>query len=185
MAFINNTPMIVGGGTPTPTPITKKYKLKKVDIPTTIINSTGTIHVDVQPNEYMTNFWQWLWENSCPGLWELIVTTIKGSAPSEQYGLTPSYPIKGIFGSGTNAKINFATNESYDVKSSAYESVVLTNAVVLANTNRLTFDLSDLSYRKDTPDKTGLLATKRQPLVSDTKDLIVVVRIMVLEESEE
>ena len=79
MAFINNTPMIVGGGTPTPT--TKKYKLKKVDIPTAIINSTGTIHVDVQPNEYMTNFCQWLWENSCPGMWELIVTTIEGSAP--------------------------------------------------------------------------------------------------------
>lgn len=183
MAFINNTPMIVGGGTPTPT--TKKYKLKKVDIPTAIINSTGTIHVDVQPNEYMTNFCQWLWENSCPGMWELIVTTIDGSAPKEQYGLTPSYPINGIFSLETNAKINFATNESYDVKSGAYESVVLNNAQVTARSNRLTFELSNLSYRKDIPDKTGLLATKRQPLVSDTKNLIVVVRIMVLEESEE
>ena len=183
MAFINNTPMIVGGGTPTPT--TKKYKLKKVDIPTTIINSTGIIHVDVQPNEYMTNFWQWLWENSCPGMWELIVTTIDGSAPKEQYGLTPSYPFKGIFNLGTNAKINFATNESYDVKSNSYESVVLNNAQVIASTNRLTFDLPDLSYRKDIPDKTGLLATKRQPLVSDISKLTIKVRIMVLEESEE
>ena len=182
MAFINNTPMIVGGGGSSSG---KKYKLKRVDIPTTIVNSTGTIHVDVQPNEYMTNFWQWLWENSCPGMWELIVTTINGSAVGEQYGLTPSYPIKGVFSLETNVKINFATNESYDPKNNAYESVVLNNAVVLANTNRLSFDLTDLSYRKDVPDKSGLLATKRQPLVSDTKDLIVAVRIMVLEESEE
>ena len=181
MAFINNTPMVIGGGTSGG----KKYKLKKVDIPTTIVNSTGTIHVDVQPNEYMTNFWQWLWENSCPGMWELIVTTIKGSAPGEQYGLTPSYPIKGIFSLGTNVKINFATNESYDPKNNAYESVVLNNAQVIAATNRLSFDLTDLSYRKDIPDKNGLLATKRQPLVSDTKNLIVDVRIMVLEEIEE
>ena len=182
MAIINNTPMIVGGGGSSSG---KKYKLKRVDIPTTIVNSTGTIHVDVQPNEYMTNFCQWLWENSCPGMWELIVTTNKSSAPSVQYGLTPSYPIKGVFGLGTNVKINFATNESYDTNNNAYESVVLNNAVVLANTNRLSFDLTDLSYRKDTPDKSGLLATKRQPLVSDTKDLIIAVRIMVLEESEE
>ena len=181
MAFINNTPMVIGGGTSGG----KKYKLKRVDIPTTIVNSTGTIRVDVQPNEYMTNFWQWLWENSCPGMWELIVTTIKGSAADKQYGLTPSYPIEGIFSLGTNVRINFATNESYDPKNNAYESVVLTNAVVLAATNRLSFDLTDLSYRKDIPDKNGLLATKRQPLVSDTKDLIVAVRIMVLEESEE
>ena len=182
MAIINNTPMIVGGGGSSSG---KKYKLKRVDIPTTIVNNTGTIHVDVQPNEYMTNFWQWLWENSCPGMWELIVTTIKGSAPGEQYGLTPSYPIKGIFGLGTNVKINFATNESYDPKNNSYESVMLNNAQVMAATNRLSFDLTDLSYRKDIPDKNGLLATKRQPLVSDTKDLTVVVRIMVLEESEE
>ena len=182
MAFINNTPMIVGGGGSSSG---KKYKLKRVDIPTTIVNSTGTIHVDVQPNEYMTNFWQWLWENSCPGMWELIVTTIKGSAVGEQYGLTPSYPIKGVFSLGDNVRINFATNESYDPKNNAYESVVLNNAQVLAATNRLSFDLTDLSYRKDIPDKNGLLATKRQPLVSDTKNLIVVVRIMVLEESEE
>ena len=181
MAFINNTPMVMGGGTSGG----KKYKLKRVDIPTTIVNSTGTIRVDVQPNEYMTNFWQWLWENSCPGMWELIVTTMKGSAVGEQYGLTPSYPIKGVFSLGTNVRINFATNESYDPKNNAYESVMLNNAVVLANTNRLSFDLTDLSYRKDTPDKNGLLATKRQPLVSDTKDLVVAVRIMVLEESEE
>ena len=182
MAFINNTPMIVGGGGSSSG---KKYKLKRVDIPTTIVNSTGTIHVDVQQNQYMTNFWQWLWENSCPGMWELIVTTIKGSAVGEQYGLTPSYPIKGVFGLGTNVKINFATNESYDPKNNAYESVVLNNAQVLAATNRLSFNLTDLSYRKDIPDKSGLLATKRQPLVSDTKDLTVAVRIMVLEESEE
>ena len=181
MAFINNTPMVIGGGTSGG----KKYKLKRVDIPTTIVNSTGTIHVDVQPNEYMTNFSQWLWENSCPGMWELIVTTMKGSAVGEQYGLTPSYPIKDVFSLGTNVRINFATNESYDPKNEAYESVVLTNAVVLANTNRLSFVLPELSYRKDIPDKSGLLATKRQPLVSDTKNLIVAVRIMVLEESEE
>ena len=180
MAIINNTPMVMGGGTSGG----KKYKLKRVDIPTTIVNSTGTIHVDVQPNEYMTNFWLWLWENSCPGMWELIVTTVKSSAPSVQYGLTPSYPYKDIFTLGTNLKINFATNESYDPKSNSYESVVLNNAVVLAASNRLSFDLTDLSYRKDMPDKSGLLATKRQPLVSDTKDLIVAVRIMVLEESE-
>ena len=182
MAFINNTPMIVGGGGSSSG---KKYKLKNVTIPTTITNSTGTIRVEVQPNEYMTNFWQWLWENSCPGMWELIVTTMKGSAVGEQYGLTPSYPIKGVFSLGTNVRINFATNESYDPKNNTYESVVLNNAVVLASTNRLSFDLTDLSYRKDTPDKSGLLATKRQPLVSDTKDLTVAVRIMVLEESEE
>ena len=181
MAFINNTPMVMGGGGSSSG---KKYKLKRVDIPTTIVNSTGTIHVDVQPNEYMTNFWQWLWEKSCPGMWELIVTTIKGSAVGEQYGLTPSYPIKGVFSLGTNVRINFATNESYDPKNNAYESVVLNNAVVLAASNRLSFDLTDLSYRKDMPDKNGLLATKRQPLVSDAKDLIVAIRIMVLEEIE-
>ena len=85
----------------------------------------------------------------------------------------------------TNVKINFVTNEFYDPKNNVYESVMLNNAQVMAATNRLSFDLTDLSYRKDTPDKNGVLATKREPLVSDTKDLMVVVRIMVLEESEE
>ena len=182
MAFINNTPMIVGGGGSSSG---KKYKLKRVDIPTTIVNSTGTIHVDVQPNEYMTNFWQWLWENSCPGLWELIVTTIKGSAPGEQYGLTPSYPYKTVFTLGKPAAINFATNESYDPKSDSYESVVLNNAQVIAATNRLTFSLSNLSFIKVMPDKNGLLTSKRQPLVKDISEMTIDVRIMVLEESEE
>lgn len=182
MAIINNTPMVIGGGGSSPG---KKYTLKNVTIPTNLVNSTGTIHADVQPNEYMTNFWQWLWEKSTPGMWELIVTVRDPSGTAtHQYGLTPSYPIKGVFTLGTNAKINFATNQSYDPKSGAYESVVLTNAQVLAATNRLSFDLPELSYRKDSPDKNGLLATKRTPLTNDAKYLTVEVRIMVLEESE-
>ena len=180
MAFINNTPMIVGGGGSSSG---KKYKLKNVTIPTTITNKNGATNVDVQPNQYMTNFWQWLWENSSPGMWELIITVNSGTL--SQYGLTPSYPYKTVFTLGKPAAINFATNESYDPKSNSYESVVLNNAQVTANTNRLTFDLSNLSYRKDIPDKTGLLATKRQNLVSDISKLTIEVRIMVLEESEE
>ena len=180
MAFINNTPMIVGGGGSSPG---KKYKLKNVTIPTTITNNSGTINVEVQPNEYMTTFWQWLYENSCPGMWELIVTPNSGTL--SQYGLTPSYPYKTVFTLGMPATINFATNETYDPKNDSYESVVLNNAQVLAATNKLTFDLSNLSFRKVMPDKSGLLTSKRQILISDISKLTIEVRIMVLEESEE
>ena len=51
MAFINNTPMIVGGGGSSPA---KKYKLKKVDIPTTISQSMGITYAVLPQNEYMT-----------------------------------------------------------------------------------------------------------------------------------
>ena len=179
MAIINNTPMVMGGGGSSSG---KKYKLKTVTIPTTITDNNGIIKVDVQPNEYMTTFWQWLWENSSPGMWELIVTANFGT-PS-QYGLTPSYPYKTVFTLGTNAVINFSTNESYDPKNESYESVVLNNAEVIAATNRLTFNMSNLSFRKIMPDKNGLIS-KRQPFVSDISKLTIEVRIMVLEESEE
>lgn len=179
MAIINNTPMIVGGGGSSSG---KKYKLKNVTIPTTITNNSGTINVEVQPNEYMTTFWQWLYENSCPGMWELIVTPNFGTL--SQYGLTPSYPYKTVFTLGMPATINFATNETYDPKNNAYESVVLNNAQVLAATNRLTFNLSNLSFRKDMPTKEGYMTSKRQPLISDISKLTIEVRIMVLEESE-
>ena len=181
MAIINNTPMVMGGGGGSSSG--KKYKLKNVTIPTTITNSNGTINVEVQQNEYMTSFWQWLWENSCPGMWELIVTANFGTL--SQYGLTPSYPYKTVFTLGMPATINFATNESYDPKNNSYESVVLNNAQVLAATNRLTFNLSDLSFRKDMPSKEGFITSKRQNLVSDISKLTIEVRIMVLEESEE
>ena len=180
MAFINNTPMIVGGGGSSPG---KKYKLKNVTIPTTITNNSGTINVEVQPNEYMTTFWQWLYENSCPGMWELIVTPNFGTL--SQYGLTPSYPFKTVFSLGMPATINFATNESYDPKNDAYESVVLNNAQVIAATNRLTFELSNLSFIKVMPSKEGYLISKRDTLISDISKLTIEVRIMVLEESEE
>ena len=182
MAFINNTPMIVGGGTPTPTPTTKKYKLKKVDIQTTISQNQGTIYAILPQNEYMTNFWQWLNENSCPGLWELVVKYTDGSGIINDYGLTPSYPNGGVFGTG-NLKINFTTNESY--KADAYERVQLNNAEVEANSNILTFTLSNLVNRKDTPDKNGFLTTKRSPITSKENTISIVIRLIVLEESEE
>lgn len=179
MAIINNTPMVIGGGGSSPG---KKYTLKNVTIPTTITNNSGTINVEVQQNEYMTTFWQWLWENSSPGMWELIVTPNFGTL--SQYGLTPSYPYKTVFTLGMPATINFATNESYDPKNDAYESVVLNNAQVIAGTNRLTFSLSNLSFRKIMPTKEGYMTSKRQTLISDISKLTIEVRIMVLEESE-
>ena len=182
MAFINNTPMIVGGGTPTPTPTTKKYNLKKVDIQTTISQRQGITCAILQQNEYMTNFWQWLNENSCPGMWELVVRYTDGTGIINDYGLTPSYPNRGVFGTG-NLKINFTTNESY--KEGAYELVQLNNAEVEANSNILTFTLSNLVYRKDTVEKDGSLTSKRSPITSKENTISIVIRLIVLEESEE
>ena len=182
MAFINNTPMIVGGGAPTPT--TKKYKLKSIDLPTTKKNLNGNLSVILKPNAYMTNFWQWIYENSCPGLWELIITHSE-TTDENRYGLTPSYPNAGYFRPERTIKINFATNEFYNASDGSYERVMLNNAEIDANTNVLKFALSDLALRKDTTNSNGLLQTARTPLVSNMANLTITVRIIVLEESEE
>ena len=99
--------------------------------------------------------------------------------------MTPSYPNKGDFRPERTRKIDFATNEFYNANDGSYERVMLNNAEINANTNILTFALSDLALRKDTPDTNGLLQTARTPLVSNIANLTITVRIMVLEESEE
>lgn len=178
MAFINNTPMIAGGGTPTPSG--KNYKLKKVTLPLTLSTSGGDISAIVPQNEYMSNFWQWLYENSCPGQWELII----GITDSSQYGLTPSYPYRTYFAEGTNININFETNWQYDPQNDSYESVMLSNATVNANSNTITIPVGKLRFVKDTVNSKGELTRKSTTFANTITNMYMSIQFIAIKSEE-
>lgn len=178
MAIINNAPTIVGGGTPTPSG--GNYKLKKVSLQLILSTNGSNIVAVVPQNEYMSNFWQWLYENSCPGQWELLIGITGGS----QYGLTPSYPYKGIFAAGTTLDINFATNWKHDPSDNTYECVMLSNATVDANSNIITIPLAELMYVKDTVNKNQALTRKNTAFANTTTNMYMEIQFIAIESEE-
>lgn len=178
MAFINNTPMIVGGGTPTPT--TKKYKIGMKAISCTVTRSGPNLTITPEANTEFTNFHQWLYAAFIvPRPFVLMLG--RGDKGNEFYGMNPSYPI-GKFDNASPIQLSFSSGLSYNVSLNQTSQVVIANATVSANAivvsnENIYLETAEISTK-------GYTAT-RKTLSKSGDDLHFVLGIPVIEESEE
>ena len=178
MAFINNTPMVVGGGTPTPT--TKKYKIGMKAISCTVTLSGTNLTITPEANTEFTNFHSWLYTYfSVPRPFVLMLS--HGNKGNEIYGMNPSYPI-GNFTKDAPIQLSFSSGLSYDAPTNYTKQIVIVNATVSANT--IVVSNSNI-YVEQTEVSTKAYTVIRKPLSSSGGDLQFMLGIPVIEESEE
>ena len=178
MAFINNTPMIVGGGTPTPT--TKKYKIGMKAISCTLTRSDANLTITPEANTEFTNFYSWLYTYFTLQRPFLLMLS-KGNTGNEIYGMHPSYPI-GKFVKGAPIQLSFSSGKSYDAPSDYTKQIVIVNATVSANAIVV---LNQNIYLEITEISTKGYTVTRKPFSNSGDDLHFVLGIPVIEESEE
>ena len=178
MAFINNTPMIVGGGTPTPT--TKKYKIGMKAISCTVTRSGPNLTITPETNTEFTNFHSWLYTYfSVPRPFVLMLS--RGNTGNEFYGMNPSYPI-GNFHNDSSIQLSFSSGLSYNTTLSQTSQIVIANATVSANAivvsnENIYLETAEVSSK-------GYTVT-RKTFSKSGDDLHFVLGIPVIEESEE
>lgn len=178
MAFINNTPMVVGGGTPTPT--TKKYKIGMKAISCTVTRSDAILTITPEANTEFTNFYSWLYTYfSVPRPFLLMLS--KGNTGNEIYGMHPSYPI-GKFVKNAPIQLSFSSGKSYDAPSDYTKQIVIVNATVSANA--IVVSNANI-YLEITEITTKGYTVNRKPFSNSGDDLHFVLGIPVIEESEE
>ena len=178
MAFINNTPMIVGGSTPTPT--TKKYKIGMKAISCTVTRSNANLTITPEANTEFTNFHQWLYAAfNVPRPFVLMLS--KGNPANEFYGMNPSYPI-GKFVKDAPIQLSFSSGKSYDATSDYTKQIVIVNATVSANAIVVS---NENIYLEITEITTKGHTVNRKPFSKSGDDLHFVLGIPVIEESEE
>ena len=178
MAFINNTPMIVGGGTPTPT--TKKYKIGMKAISCTVTRSGPNLTITPEANTEFTNLHSWLYTYfSVPRPFLLMLA--RGNKGNEIYGMHPSYPI-GKFDKDSPIQLSFSSGLSYNTTLSQTSQIVIANATVSANAivvsnENIYLETAEVSSK-------GYTVT-RKTFSKSGDDLHFVLGIPVIEESEE
>ena len=178
MAFINNTPMVVGGGTPTPT--TKKYKIGMKAISCTVTRSGPNLTITPEANTEFTNFHSWLYIYfSVPRPFVLMLA--QGNSGNEFYGMNPSYPI-GKFDNTSPIQLSFSSGLSYNAALNQTSQIVISNATVSANAivvsnENIYLETAEVSSK-------GYNVT-RKTLSKSGDDLHFVLGIPVIEESEE
>ena len=124
MAFINNTPMIMGGGLGGGS----QYKLVKKAVNCNVTFNNGDFILTPQTNDLFTNLYQYLCDVNnlvgyyCApaGMWMLNISD-SGSG-GLFYGLLPICPF-GQFVKDSPLHINFASNEDYDDTSDSWTSI--------------------------------------------------------------
>ena len=137
MAFINNTPMVIGGGT---SGGGKTYELVTARVALTSDVSSGLRVCEVPADVYSpsVNFAMWLYERALPGRWRLIITDLD---TRDAISLTPCYPLydKHWYGgvSDTGIAIHpmvFSSETSYDMKTDYYTTTRLYEVDIKENT---------------------------------------------------
>ena len=178
MAFINNTPMVMGGGTPTPT--TKKYKIGMKAISCTVTRSGATLTITPEANTEFTNFYSWLYTYfSVPRPFVLMLS--KGNKGNEIYGMYPSYPI-GYFVKDAPIQLSFSSGKSYDAPSDYTKQIVIVNATV--SSNAIVISNEDI-YLEINEITTKGYTVNRKTFSNSGDDLHFALGIPVIEESEE
>ena len=122
MAFINNTPTIVGGGSGGGS----QYKLVKKAVKCDVTFNNGDFILTPRTNDLFTNLYQYLYDADgsvgfyCApaGMWMLNISNGGGVV----YGLLPVCPF-GKFVKEEPLHINFASNEDYDAATDAWTSI--------------------------------------------------------------
>lgn len=181
MAFINNTPMVVGGGTPTPT--TKKYKIGMKAISCTVTRSGPNLTITPEANTEFTNFYNWL--RTYLYVPRPFVLTMRQSGVSNgTYGMYPSYPI-GSLEKDSPIQLSFSSGISYDAKLSQTSQIAIVNATVAVNAaNAIVVSNENIYVEKAEVSSKGYTVT-RKTLSTSGDDLHFVLGIPVIEESEE
>ena len=148
MAIINNTPMIVGGGSGGGS----QYKLVKKAVKCDVTFSNGDFILTPQTNDLFTNLYQYLCDANglvgyyCApaGMWMLNISNGGGVI----YGLLPVCPF-GKFVKDEPLHINFASNEDYDATTDAWKSVHAYDAQIPYMRNYIKINAGRLVHRID------------------------------------
>ena len=148
MAFINNTPTIVGGGSGGG----NQYKLVKKAVKCDVTFNNGDFIFTPQTNDLFTNLYQYLCDvnglvgHYCApaGMWMLNITDGGGVI----YGLLPICPF-GQFVKDSPLHINFASNEDYNDTSDAWTSIHAYDAQIPYMHNYIKINAGRLKKRVD------------------------------------
>ena len=148
MAFINNTPMIMGGGSGGGS----QYKLVKKAVMCDVTFNNGDFILTPQTNDLFTNLYKYVCDNNgqvgyyCApaGMWMLNITDGGGV----YYGLLPICPF-GQFIKDSPLQINFATNEDYNAASGEWTSIHAYDAQIPYMQNYIKINAAKLVKRID------------------------------------
>ena len=148
MAFINNTPTIVGGGSGGGS----QYKLVKKAVKCDVTFNNGDFILTPQTNDLFTNLYQYLCDADgsvgfyCApaGMWMLNISNGGGVV----YGLLPICPF-GKFVKEEPLHINFASNEYYDAATDAWTSIHAYDAQIPYMQNYIKINAGKLVKRID------------------------------------
>lgn len=181
MAFINNTPMIVGGGTPTPT--TKKYKIGMKAISCTVTRSGANLTITPEANTEFTNFYNWL--RTYLYVPRPFVLTMRQSGVSNgTYGMYPSYPI-GSLEKDAPIQLSFSSGKLYDAPTNYTNQIVIVNATVAAGANAIVVSNENIYRESNEINSKDVYSVIRKTLSKAGDDLHFALGIPVIEESEE
>ena len=149
MAFINNTPMIMGGGSGGGG---KTYQLVKKAVKCDVTFNTGDFIFTPQTNDLFTNLYEYLCGNNgsvgyyCApaGMWMLNISYGGGVF----YGLLPVCPF-GKFVKDEPLHINFASNEDYNDTDDYWKSIHAYDAQIPYMQNYIKINAGRLVTRID------------------------------------
>ena len=184
MAFINNTPTIVGGGSGGG----KSYELVVARVALTNNTPSGTNRYTVPADVYSpsANFAMWLYERAISGRWRLVITDID---TGEATSLTPCYPLYdknwsgGLDYTGTKAhQMVFSSETSYDRHTGYYTTIRLYEVLVTQNT--ISFDNSSLVREVYSVNK-GTISRKEDTPFSKSGNIHVMLEYTILSEVAE
>lgn len=185
MAFINNTPTIVGGGSGGG----KTYELVTARVAlTNRVPGQNTMRYTVPADVYSpsANFAMWLYERAISGRWRLVITDID---TGEAISLTPCYPLydKNWFGgldyTGTKSHpMVFSSETSYDRKNGYYTTTRLYEVFVYQNS--IDFDISSLVKEVYSVNK-GTISRKDDTPFSKSGNINVILEYTILSEVTE
>ena len=148
MAFINNTPMIMGGGSGGGS----QYKLVKKAVKCDVTFNNGDFILTPQTNDLFTNLYQYLCDANglvgyyCvpAGMWMLNISNGGGVI----YGLLPVCPF-GQLVQDSPLHINFASNEDYNDTSDQWTSIHAYDAQIPFMRNYIKINAGRLVHRID------------------------------------
>lgn len=184
MAFINNTPIIVGGGSGGG----KSYELVVARVALTNAGDASTKRYTVPADVYSpsANFAMWLYERAISGRWRLVITDID---TGEATSLTPCYPLYdknwagGLDYTGTQTHtMVFSSETSFDRKNGYYTTTRLYE--VLVTQNRIVFDNSSLVKEVYSVNK-GTISRKDDTPYSKSGNINVILEYTILSEVAE
>lgn len=181
MAFINNTPMVMGGGTPTPT--TKKYKMGMKAISCTVTRSGTNLTIMPEANTEFTKFYDWL-RTYLYVPRPFVMTISQSGVSNSSYGMYPSYPL-GSLEKDATIRLSFSSGKLYDAPLDNTKQIVIVNATVAAGANAIVVSNANIYSETNTIDSKNLYSVTRKALSKNGDDLHFTLGIPVIEESEE